>query len=279
MKKTITFLAVCLFIVSANAKDYVCPQDTVIRTIEKVIEKDCTTGETITTTTTSEEIKPTISRPESSISYDGSEYSFIFSWKKKKRLDAHWSGIGMGFMNYDNNIPNGSLKMSRSHNFTVNLFEYQRQIAHSNWLLVSGVGLDWSRYHFDDNAGLTKEDGTTFFKPAPNGVDYKSTKMLAYYVTVPLLLEYQYSNFHISAGVVGFFKYYSKSQVKYYTENQKIKQNLGKDLNIRPVDMKLRFQIGFDDIAVYGYYSPFSMFKKDKGPDLNMYMIGVMIGI
>ena len=54
---------------------------------------------------------------------------------------------------------------------------------------------------------------------------------------------------------------------------------MGKDLNIRPIDMKLRFQVGIDDISIYAYYSPFSMFEKDKGPKLKTYTIGIMLGI
>ncbi|MDR3057726.1 MAG: outer membrane beta-barrel protein [Prevotella sp.] len=277
MKKIITLLIFSLFILSAQAEDITTPQDTIVKTVKIVIEQNPATG-SMDTIRTESQVLIHEKESESNILLGGSSYNFLFSWKKKKHLSPHWTGFGMGFMNYDD-IPNGSLKMSKSHNFTVNLFDFHKQIGKSNWLVVSGIGAEWSRYHFDENAALTKVDGITTFQPAPDGIDYKSTKLLAYYITIPLLLEYQASNFHISGGVVGFFKYYSKSQVKYYVDNKKIVKNMGRDLNIRPVDMKLRLQVGINDISVYAYYSPFSMFGKDKGPDLKTYTIGVMLGI
>jgi hypothetical protein len=279
MKKTITLLCFALFVLVTKAGDITCSRDTIIRTITTVISTDSITGDKVTTTTRTEEVKP--EREEvSRVQYGGSSYSLIFSWKKKKRLSPHWTGIGMGFMNYNSDdIPLGSLKMSTSHNFTVNLINYHKQLS-NNWLLVSGIGTEWSRYRFDRDAGLTKRDGIAFFEPAPEGVKYKSTKLLAHYITIPLLLEYQPSrDFHVLAGPVLFFKHYSKSQIEYYEDGRKIVKNLGRDLNMRPVDLRLRLQVGIDDVAVYGYYAPFSMFEKNRGPKLNTYTIGVMVGI
>ncbi len=279
MKKTFTLICFAIIAFVAKAGNITVPQDTIIRTITTVTTTDTITGKQVTTTTETEEIKPEVKEEVSSVQFDGSSYSVIFSWKKRKWLRPHWTGIGMGFMNYNSdNIPLGSLRMSKSHNFTVNLIDYHKQLS-NHWLLVSGIGMEWSRYHFDQNAGLTKRDGVAFFEPAPEGVDYKSSKLLAYYMTIPLLLEYQPSrNFHVSAGPVVFFKYYSKSQVKYKEDGREIVKNLGRDLNIRPVDLRFRFQIGFDDVALYTYYAPFSMFNKNKGPDLNTYTIGLMLG-
>lgn len=281
--KKITILLLSLFCtVIICADNITCPQDTIIKTITTTVVSDSITGQTTTTITETEKRVETKDTPQSSsVLYDGSSYNVIFSWKKKNKryLDPHWTGLGMGFMNYDSDkIPYGSLKMSTSHNFTVNLFDFHKQLS-NNWLLVSGLGTEWSRYHFDENAALTKRDGQTFFEPAPDGINYKSTKLLAYYITVPLLLEYQTGDFHISGGPVAFFKYYSKSQVKYYTDGEKFVQNKGRDLNIRTVDLRLRLQVGFNDVAIYGYYAPFSMFEKDKGPELRTYTIGLMIGI
>ncbi|HMM03799.1 MAG: hypothetical protein ACK5KN_12395 [Dysgonomonas sp.] len=278
MKQLIIILALSLFTISVFADDINQPQDTIIRTVVTETVTDTVTGLVTTTRTETEKIIPTVVEPESSVMYDGSSYNFIFSWKKKKHLSPHWTGIGMGFMNYDD-IPNGRLKMSTSHNFTVNLVDFHKQIKNSNWLLVSGIGSEWSRYHFDDNSALTKRNGITVFEPAPEGVNYKATQLIAYYVTIPLLLEYQTSDFHISGGVVGFLKYYSKSQVKFKDDEGTHKVSMGQDLNIRPVDMRFRLQVGINNVGVYGYYAPFSMFSKDKGPDLKTYTIGVMIGI
>ena len=215
---------------------------------------------------------------EKSYIIDG-DNQFSFFWQKnKKTLNPHWSGMGMGFMNYSSgNIPNGVLAGSRSHNFSFNFISWKKQISHSNWLLVSGIGLDWSRYHFDDNAALTKIDGITRFELAPDDVKYKDSKLLTYYVTFPLLLEYQISDFHVSGGIVAYFKYYSKSQVKFKNETGTHKPSMGRDLNIRPVDWRLRGQVGIGCVSLYALYAPWSMFKANKGPKLRTYTFGVML--
>lgn len=280
MKKRIvliTAISLCS-VASASAGQLPNSSQDTVKTITKTITIDSKTGDTLRVASQTETV--VTPKEESNVLFGGSSYNLIFSWKKKKHLNSHWTGIGMGFMNYDDkNIPNGKLKMSTSHNFTLNLIDYHKQISNSNWLLVSGVGMEFSRYHFDTNAALTKVDGVTSFAPAPAGIDYKSNKLLAYYITLPMLLEYQASHFHISGGPVAFFKYYSKSEVEYDQNNQEVKQSMGRDLNIRPVDLKLRLQVGFDDVAIYGYYSPFSMFNKNEGPSLKTYTVGVMIGI
>ncbi len=279
MEKIITLAAICLYTISGFAENPVLPQDTIIKTISTVIERDSITGEKITKTTTSIDIKESQTLDKSKIEYNGSSYNFIFSWKKRKHLHSHWTGFGVGFLNYDN-IPNGEVKMSKSLNFMFNLFDFNKQIGNSNWLFISGIGSEWSRYHFDDNAALTKKDGVTFFEPAPEGINYKTNKLIVNYLTIPLLMEYQISNFHISGGVVGFVKFYSKSYVKFYDEHEKkVTETKGRDLNIRPIDMKLRVQAGIDNVSVYGYYSPFSMFDKGKGPDLKTYTIGLILSL
>ncbi len=280
MKRISILFIIGFCTMSVFAENPIFPQDTIIKTIRTVIERDSITGKRITKTTTTTEVKESQTLDKSKIEYGGSSYNFLFSWKKKKHLHPHWTGFGVGFLNYNNDIPNGDIKMSKSLNFTLNLFDFNKQISNSNWIFVSGIGSEWSNYHFDNNAALTKKNGVTIFEPAPGGIDYKTNKLTVHYLTIPLLLEYQISNFHISGGAVGFVKFYSRSHVKYYDEHgKKIKETKGRDLNIRPIDMKFRLQVGIDDISVYGYYSPFSMFEKGKGPDLKTYTVGLILAL
>lgn len=224
--------------------------------------------------------------PQSTIITDGSSYNFFFSWKKKKKLDPHWSGIGFSFLNFaDNDVPGLDLMASKSYSVTFNPVEYSLQIGRSNWMLVSGLGIDWSRYHFKGNRGLEIAEGLTQFVPAPEGVNYQSSKLLVYYLTVPLLLEFQTnfgnhsrSTFFISAGVVGYLKCYSKSQVKYHSTSGEVKEDKGRDLNINPFNLRYMAQIGVKNFNFVASYSPFSLFEKDKGPDLQTVSFGVAMG-
>ncbi len=216
----------------------------------------------------------------SSISYDGSPFNFVFSWKRKNRLEPHWNGLGMAFINLDGDLGT-DLSLSTSHSFVFNPIECHARM-NDHFLLVTGVGVDWSRYHFKGNKGLEVVDGIAQFVQAPEGVNYTSSKLLSYYFTFPLLIEYQKKiigkhDIHLSAGVVGYFKCYSKSQVDYEDHGHTIKETKGRDLNLLPVNARAMATIGFGDVTLYGYYGLHSLFEKGKGPDVRPTGIGVML--
>lgn len=214
--------------------------------------------------------------------FDGSSHDFAISWKKSKsrKYHTHWSGFGIGLLSYDESkVPNSSLIPSRSLSYSLNITSYGFHIRNTNLMLVTGLGFDWHRYHFDDNARLDRVDGVAQFLPAPEGIKYKSSKLLAYYATVPLMLEFQPTRkFHLAAGAVAFINYYTKSQVKYYVNGDKHIEDMKRDLNLRRFDVKLKAQMGIGGFNIYGYYSPASMFEKHRGPDLKPFNIGLMLG-
>lgn len=213
----------------------------------------------------------------SNVFYDGASYNFLFSWNKRKHLEPHWDGLGFAFIGL-NGLDNPSLKMSKSYSVILNLMDYSIPIDRDHWIFYTGMGIDWSRYHFKGDYGLTEIDGITQFEPAPEGTHYNSSKLLTYYITIPFMLEYQKkvnkNTFFISGGAVGYVKCYSKSQVEYSLNGNKIQENKGRDLNILPVNARLMLQAGFGPICFFGYYSPFSMFKKEKGPEVYPFGVG-----
>ena len=232
--------------------------------------------------------EPQTTVPEkSSATYDGSSYNIIFDWKKKNKSKAtspHWTGIGMSFANFsgidDLNNPDVNLTMSTSYSFILNVSDYKIPL-NNHLLLVSGLGLDFTRYHFKGNVGLTVDnDGITKFIESPDE-SYKSSKLVTYYITIALLVEYQTKvhnrTFHVSGGMVGYIKYYSKSQIDVRENGGVIAKSLGRDLNILPVNGRFMLQTGISDLSFYAYYSPFSLFKKDKGPDIKPIGMGIKL--
>ncbi len=218
---------------------------------------------------------------KSSATFNGSSYNIMFSWKKKAN-NPHWAGAGIALASISNMDDTGAdLKISKSYSFVVNPIEYCVPISH-HWLLVSGAGADWTRYHFKGDTGLQEVDGITQFVPAAAGETYKSSKLLTYYITIPLLLEYQTKmqnnrTFFISGGMVGYIKCYSKSQVDVNVNGNIEKRTLGRDLNLLPVNGRLMMQTGIGDFSFYAYYSPFSLFEKGKGPDMKPIGLGIII--
>ena len=213
----------------------------------------------------------------SSVLYDGSAYNFIFSWKKKA-TKAHWNGLGFAFSNW-NELEGADLQLNQSYSVVLNLVDYIVPLDH-HWLLTTGLGFDWSRYHFKGDVGLREQDGVTQFLPNSEGLKYRDSKFIAYYATIPILLEYQTKaggkTIFMYGGVEGMLNLYSKSQVEVRTPDG-IKKVHNKGLNVLPLNYRFTARIGLDDISLFGYYQPNSPFQKGKGPDVQPYGIGIML--
>jgi len=219
---------------------------------------------------------------KSNILFDGAPYNFAFSWMKKP-TQSHWTGLGFAFSNLNGlDKENVDLILNRSYSITFNAMDYNVPL-HYHWLFVTGLGFDWSRYHFKGNAGLQNDvDGITRFIPDSEGRSYRSNKLLAYYATIPLLLEYQKKigrgrTFFVNGGVEGLINLYSKSQVEVRTAQDGVKKVSYRDLNILPVNFRLVLRTGFNDFSIFGYYQPYSMFQAGKGPELRSIGIGVAL--
>ncbi|MDR2056846.1 MAG: PorT family protein [Dysgonamonadaceae bacterium] len=222
---------------------------------------------------------------KSSVFFDGSSYNFIFQWKKPDKsrpISSHWTGIGFAFSKLENlgkTNPVPNLNLSRSYSIVLNLIDYNIPLS-GHWVFVSGLGFDWSRYHFKGNIGLQEIDGISQFVKDP-AREYESNKLLVYYATIPLLLEYQTTvghnkHFFIYGGVEGLIKCYSKSQLDIRTSHGIEKANYH-NLNLLPISARITCHAGFDDFSIFGYYQPFSLFEKNKGPEIYACGLGLML--
>ncbi|MDR0542049.1 MAG: PorT family protein [Dysgonamonadaceae bacterium] len=215
----------------------------------------------------------------SSVIFDGSPYDFIFSWKKKKKAkESHWTGLGYAFLNLDG-LAGVDLNLSRSHAFFLNLIDYIIPF-NQNWLMATGLGFDWSRYHFRGNNRLQMIDGKTFFVTDAEN-EYRASRLLVYYATIPVLLEYQTkinrnNSFFIYGGVEGLVKLYSKSQVDVKIP-EGVRKDDYRDLNLLPLNFRFTARIGVEYFSLFGYYQPVSMFEKGKGPEVYPCGIGMML--
>ena len=235
-----------------------------------------------TTVVFAQEVKSDTLEEKSNITFDGSPYNFAFSWKKKP-TQSHWTGLGFAFSNLNGlDKENVNLILNRSYSITLNAMDYNVPL-HYHWLFVTGLGFDWSRYHFGGNVSLQRgSDGIARFIPDSEGRSFRSNKLLAYYATIPLLLEYQKKignrrTFFINGGLEGLVNLYSKSEVEIRTSQDGIKKVSYRDLNILPVNFRLVLRTGFDDFSIFGYYQPYSMFQAGKGPELRSIGIGIAL--
>ena len=216
----------------------------------------------------------------SSVTVSGASYSFIFDWREHPS-ESHWTGFGYAFSTLrDIEYENVDLNLSKSYSTSLNLSDCIYPLGY-NWLIGSGLGFNWLRYNFG-GIGLENINNVTQFVPPGANETYYNGKLRVCYVTVPLFLEYQKKNgghtFFINGGVEGLIRCGSNSLVEVQPDSgKKHKSSLGRDLNILPVNFRFFMQVGFANLGFFGYYQPYSIFEKGKGPDVKPMGIGLKL--
>ena len=81
-------------------------------------------------------------------------------------------------------------------------------------------------------------------------------------------------------GVLFGINTFSSYKVKYKNENdKKISVVEGKDYNVNPFSVNYLVQMGWNDLGVYAKYTPTSLFKNDKGPDVQTFSVGLTLNL
>ncbi|MCW3789263.1 WG repeat-containing protein [Plebeiibacterium sediminum] len=211
--------------------------------------------------------------------------------KDKRRFDGHYWGMDLGFNNYLNAdgelslYPEDdflSLNTGKSIEVSLNLWEQDISLSRKgNIGFVTGLGLTFNNYRFDNPYTLTKDDmGYLSYSVIDGNLD--KTKLTTLYLTAPILFELQFNSknrdgFYISAG--GIMGYKLKSHTKVVTKNdgEKSKDKDRGNFNLNDFRYGAQVRIGYRAINLYGTYYLSPMFDKNKAPELYPVSIGVSI--
>jgi Outer membrane protein beta-barrel domain len=194
---------------------------------------------------------------------------------RRSQFKGHWASIEAGINNYltsDNSLtlPESidymTLHSSKSLNFNFNFSQislgFSRHVG-----IVTGLGVNWNNYRFDDNNNIQKGDGGVIEMLDP-GAALKKSKFSTVYLNLPMLLEIQipadYHTLNLAFGPVGAVKLYSNS-VMVYEDGDKVKSDSDFSLNLFRYGATARF--GFENFHVYGTYYLTPLFKPGKSPD------------
>lgn len=215
----------------------------------------------------------------------------IFSRKSKSKnrnMESSWGGIGWGFATITDgknwhNVNGVDVKVERSNEFFINPIEVIIPMISNVVGISSGVGFSWHNHFLEKNTHFVEENDLTTIESAPNGIVYYFSRLRTFQINIPVLLEIQPTNnnvrkLYLSAGVVGGINTFASQKVKYRDEKGKmIKEVDGKGLNTARLTMDFIGQIGYNDLGIYLKYSPFSMFQKGKGPNVQTASIGLKL--
>jgi hypothetical protein len=213
-----------------------------------------------------------------------------FHRNRKNNFNGHWSGFDIGvngFLspNNDFDLPPAyeylDLRMEKSINVKLNFFEQNFTIVRNHFGLVTGLGLEYNNYRFADNVVLAETDNGKLEVFKSDERDYSKSKLVVDYLNVPLMLEYQTNkfsksnSFHVSAGMLFGLKIGSHTKMVYDSGDKSKERNFS---SLSPFKYDAMVRIGWGVINLYADYSLGTMFKKDKGPELYPFAVGITLG-
>jgi len=209
---------------------------------------------------------------------------------RKKRFRPHFAGLEVGLNNYV--TPDFSLTLpsedsymdlntGKSWNWNVNIIDYGFGLGTDKVGIVSGLGFQFINYTFDGQNSIRKDPisgAIGEYVPDYEGNITKS-KMNITYLTAPLLLEIQIparkKRIYISGGVIGGLKLWSNTKIKYTVSGEKSKEKAKGDYNLSPLRWGFTARVGYKALGFYANYYMTPLFKKDLGPELYPFDIGL----
>jgi hypothetical protein len=171
------------------------------------------------------------------------------------------------------------LNTNKSININLNMFQQSFRLIGRSVGIVSGVGLEFTNYVFDGNNTINKGENGVIVPVYPP-FDLTKSKLTTTYLTVPLLLEFQFpgqkrsNRLYINGGVLGGVKLGSHTKFKYKENGDKQDEKNKNDFNLNSLRYGLTGKIGIKHLSIYGIYYPVTLFEKNKGPELYPFMVG-----
>ena len=206
-----------------------------------------------------------------------------------KKFNPHWAGVEVGvnmFHSTDYSLYGGDeffdLVPQKSLTWNLNFTEWAFRNGQNNFGLVTGLGLSFSDYTFDQHITIKKHDSNGMVTPIDidaNGL--KKSKLTVTYLTIPLMLEVKTplksgsSHLYFAGGVIGGLNIGSHTKYKYKYDSNKVKEKYHSNFNLSTFKYELTGRIGFGDLCVFVNYSLSPLFNDGKGPELYPLMIGI----
>ena len=212
---------------------------------------------------------------------------------KKPSFRGHWSGFEVGinafansdYSSYPENDDFMDLDLVKSIAINLNFLQYDisLQKTKNNIGLVTGMGLEWNNYRFDQDLTLQEKDGIIYpdYETYKNA-SIKKSKLTSLYLTVPLLMEIQIPvnnnhKIHMAAGFVGGLRLGTHTKIKYKNNGNTHKDKDRDDYNLRAFRYSAQARIGYRAINLFATYGMTDLFRKNKGPELTPYTIGLTL--
>ena len=213
-------------------------------------------------------------------------------YNRHQNNTMHWLAFDLGFNNFVDNTNYASpeaqafapgsdanqFNLNNTKSLNVNLWFLQGRLNMIKHVinLRYGAGIEFYNFRFEEDLRFTKNPPSVY---VDQDINYNKNKLAMNYVTVPLMINFNFTprrslerSFGISAGISGSYLYASRQKYRSSeTGKQKLKGNLG--LN----DIKIAYvgELHLGPVQVYGSYATESMFK--NGLDFTPYTVGLRL--
>ena len=164
-----------------------------------------------------------------------------------------------GFMDLNN---------GKSIHVAFNFVTFNTLLTKSRTLGLSiGLGLSVENYVFSNDLTIKYADG--MMRPEPIDASYKKSKLVATYLHVPVLLDWNIKKgLFLSAGFNFDLNIGGHTKIKFPKEKYR-------NCHLNPFNVGATVRLGFQRLYVYGNYSFMEMFKQDQGPKAHRMSVGL----
>lgn len=217
----------------------------------------------------------------------------VFPKRNKKhddKVSTNWFVVDLGFANYNDQtnyaaaasegfiasgINKDDLKLRTGKSVNVNIWLFMQRLSLIKQVvnLKYGLGTELNNYRFD-NETIRIQENPTKFTLDPSLASIKKNKLAADYVTIPVLLNFNFTpkhknSFELSGGISAGYLYSARQKFKMNGEKDKTHD----DFNLRKWKLSYIGEAALGPVRLYGSYAIKSMWE--KGLDQQPYNIGL----
>lgn len=203
-------------------------------------------------------------------------------------VNFHWMGVDIGvngLLNSNNGLtpPTGSEFLEINHGESIyaslNFIEKDVELIDNRVRFVTGMGIDWNSYSFDNNIVLTPNSEVIAGSVDTINV-YTKNKLRVTSLTVPAMFgfisdEQSHKSFRLAAGVVGKYVLSTKTKQTYKVDGVTYKPMVKSDFNVNPWALAATVRMGYSWFNMYASYGLTSFFQQNEGPDMRNFTVGV----
>jgi hypothetical protein len=210
--------------------------------------------------------------------------------EKRRRMKRVYAGLETGInalttssMNFthSNDYKFLNTKIGSSWLYGINLFEFDGHIIKNKLAFTTGLGSQFSNYHFEGNSYITPNSDILTSTDA--GVALTKNKLFTYDINAPLLIKYAPGSkknanggFHIAVGAIVRYAATAKVVTETTARGSDERFTFNDDFNINAFRVDGTVRLGYKEVKLFANYALTPYFNNSKAPDVRAFATGIM---